>query len=1057
MKKIFYLLLIIFCASSEALLAQATQITGTVKDKNGDVVIGASVAEKGATGNGTQTNVNGKFTINLKGSSRTLIIFSIGYERKEVQIGSGANITIVLSSSENELEQVVVVGYGKQKAITNTGAISQISGAELRNNPAVSIQNTMAGKISGFFSQQTSGRPGADGANFLIRGMSSLSQDGSTPTIYVDDIEYTYEQFSRLSASEIESVSVLKDAASTAVFGVRGANGVVIVTTRRGKLGAPQISVNAEMGFQQPGVFPTFLNAYDAAVLYNKGLANDGTQPLFTEADLAAYRDHTDPYGHPDIDWKNELFRKYSRQYKGDLTIAGGTESVRYFISGGYTFQDGMIKDFGSKVGINNNFYNQKYNYRSNLDIRVTKTTDLSVDLAGTINTINVPEFGSPNGWNDIFAEYQSIWSLAPWAYPLYNPDGTYGYSKWQRSPGTGGAPYDVNNILGRLTYLGYTRTFENNMTLSSNLKQRLDFITKGLSFKGVLAYTNNYNNPNITMRGGEFPSFIYNPTDGSYEARNANVFRVRRLIRDGGNGSTIRILTSQLSLNYDRTFGDHHVSALALFLNQSDIRRYPDVNNLPSRYNFYPSLYKSWVGRINYDFGGKYLLELDASANASNRYANEYGFFPAASVGWNIAEESFVKDNAHFISLFKVKASYGLGGNDKLGSFTYYYDPIYNSTTGGTNRTWFGSANGNAGNLINEGRLGNRDVSWENEKKMDLGVDMGFFKNKLTANVAYFYNKRSDILIDRSGAADSRWGSLPSVFGQELPPVNLGKVNNKGMEVELGYKGNVKKDLSYNVRGTYSYAKNKVIFADEPSFLYDYQSFSGHSLNMQRVYTWIGFYKDAEDIANSAKPQGGSPVRPGDLKYADLNGDGIISAFDTKVQGKPNLMNTTAGLNLSVQYKNFNIGMFFQGSFNFNVRGIAEAIQPYGSNFQPIHQEAWTPELGDNAKFPLLSLIPGINDSRAYPSTFWLIPGDFIRLKTAEIGYAVPKSVTKHLGVKDLRVFSNGFNLYTWTKLDKRYQLDPEINQGTNGTGGTTRPNYPPQRVFNFGINATF
>ena len=1049
MKKIFYLLLIIFCASSEVLLAQNTQITGTVKDKNGDVVIGASVAEKGATGNGTQTNVNGKFIINLKGASRTLVIFSIGYDRKEVPVGNSANLTIVLNSSENELEQVVVVGYGKQKAITNTGAISQISGAELRNNPAVSIQNTMAGKISGFFSQQTSGRPGADGASFSIRGMGGLSGEGSTPTIYVDDIEYTYEQFSRLSASEIESVSVLKDGASTAVFGVRGANGVIIVTTRRGKLGAPQISVNAEMGFQEPGVFPKFLNAYDAAVLYNKGLTNDGQPAKFTEADLAAFRDHTDPYGHPDVDWKNELFKKYSRQYRGDLTVSGGTESIRYFITGGYTFQDGMIKDFGSKVGVNNNFYNQKYNYRSNLDIKVTKTTDLSVDLAGTINTINVPEFGSPNGWNDIFAEYQSIWSLAPWAYPLYNPDGSYGYSQWQRSPGTGGAPYNVNNILGRLTYLGYTRTFENNMTLASNLKQRLDFITKGLSFKGVLAYTNNYTNPNITMRGAEFPSFIYNPTDGSYEPRDANVFRVRRLIRGGGNGSTIRVLSSQVSLNYDRTFGDHHVSALALFLNQADTRA------RPNQYNFYPSIYKSYVGRINYDYRGKYLLELDASANGSNRFRNEFGFFPAASVGWNIAEESFVKDNASFISLFKVKASYGLGGNDKIGGFTYYYAPTWTSS-GGTNRTWFGSTNGNAGTLLHEGTLGNDDVGWENERKLDLGLDLGFFKNSLTANIAYFKNRRSDVLIDRSGGADSRWGSVPSVFGQGLPPVNLGRFENKGIEVELGYKGSIKKDLSYNVRGTYSFAKNKVIFADEPSALYDYQSFSGHSINTQRVYTWIGFYKDAQDIANSAKPQG-LTIRPGDLKYADLNGDGFISAYDMKVQGDPNLMNTTAGLNLSVRYKNFNLGVFFQGSFNFNVRGIAEAVQPYGSNFQPIHQEAWTPEIGDNAKFPLLSQIPGINDSRAYPSTFWLIPGDFIRLKTAEIGYSMPKAITRHLGVKDLRLFSNGFNLYTWTKLDKRYQLDPEISQGTNGTGGTSRPNYPPQRVFNFGLNATF
>ncbi|HEX2627533.1 MAG TPA: TonB-dependent receptor, partial [Chitinophagaceae bacterium] len=286
--------------------------------------------------------------------------------------------------------------------------------------------------------------------------------------------------------------------------------------------------------------------------------------------------------------------------------------------------------------------------------------------------------------------------------------------------------------------------------------------------------------------------------------------------------------------------------------------------------------------------------------------------------------------------------------------------------------------------------------------------------------------------------------------------PVNLGKVDNKGYEVEVNYAGNVGKDLTFNVKGTYSVAKNKIVYADEPSFKYDYQAYTGHAINTQRVYTWIGFYKDATDIANSAKPAG-ITVRPGDLKYADLNGDGLIDGFDTKVQGDPNVPNTTAGLNLSVRYKGFNIGVFFQGATNFNVRGLAEAIQPFGSNFQAIHQQAWTPQKGDAAQFPLLSFIPGISDARAYPSTFWLIPGDYIRLKTAEIGYTLPKAWVSRLRMKEIRIYANGYNLVTWTKLGDLYQLDPEINQGTNGIGGTDRTNYPPQRIYNFGLTATF
>ena len=1051
MKKILYLLAIIFYAGSGALFAQDNQITGTVVDSTGEAVIGASIAEKGG-GNGTQSNVVGKFTLTLKGSSRTIVVYSVGYERKEVKIGSSNVIKVVLNKSQKDLEEIVVVGYGKQKKFTSSGAISQISGTELRNNPSISIQNTLAGKVTGFFSQQSSGKPGADGATFYIRGTSSLNDGGGTPTVYIDDIESTIEQFTRLTAEEVETVSILKDAASTAVFGVRGGNGVIIVTTRRGKIGAPQISFNGEMALQQPAVFPKFLNSYNAAILYNQGLANDGQKPLFTQADLDAFKDHTDPYGHPDNDWRSILFKDFSRQYRGNFNVNGGTEKARYLVNLGYSYQDGMLNDFGNKVGVNNNFYSQKYNYRSNLDMKVTGTTDLSVDLAGALTTNNQPQTGSPNGWDDFFHEYNSIYALAPWNYPVYNPDGSFGFSTWQRAPGTGGTAYNANNIVGRLTYLGYTRTFENNMTLSSNLKQKLDFITKGLSFKGTLSYTTNYNNPTVSMSGAEFPSFIYNPTADTYEPRDANVYRVRRLIRGSNNGSTIRLLNTQLALNYDRMFADHHVSALALYLKQSDTRGNSAANGI---YNFYPSLYHSWVGRINYDYRQKYILELDASINGSNRFSKEYGFFPAASVAWNMAEESFVKDNLHFLSAFKLKATYGVGGNDKIGSaFTYYYDPVYNNT-GGTNRVFFGDTNGNGGNLIQEGRLGNRDVEWEKLKTLDIGLDLGLFKNKFTSSIGYFYTRRSDILIDRSGTIDPRWGSVPMVFGQALPPVNMGIVDNRGVEVEANYKANVNKDLSFNVRGTYSFAKNKIILADEPSSLYNYQTYTGHSLNTQRVYTWIGFYKDAEDIANSPKPQ--SAPRPGDLKYADLNGDNIINAYDTKVQGNPNVPNTTAGLNLSVKYKNFSIGVFFQGSFNFNVRGIAEAIQPFGTNFQTVHQQAWTPEIGDNAKFPLLSFIPGISDSRAYPSTFWLIPGDFIRLKTAEIGYALPQSIVKHLRVKNVRLYSNGYNLYTWTKLNKLYQLDPEIGQGTNGTSGTAGVTYPPQRVINFGLNVSF
>jgi TonB-linked SusC/RagA family outer membrane protein len=1051
MKK-FLSLLIATLASFIAVNAQNNQITGTVSDSTGDAVIGASVIEKGVPSNGVTTNASGRFTITLRGSSRTLIITNVGYNVQELYVGNNNDVRIVLKSVAGSLADVVVVGYGRQRRITTTGAVSSVSGVELRENPAASIQNTLTGRLPGLFSQQSSGRPGADGANFYIRGVSSYNTGSTTPLIIVDDIEFSYDQFSRLDPNEIESLSILKDASTTAIYGVRGANGVVIVTTRRGKISAPQISFRGEMSLQQPDVMPKFLNAYDAAVLYNQGRTNDNQPLQFTQADLDAFKNHTDPYGHPDINWRDVLFKNFSRQYRGNFDITGGTESVKYFISAGYLFQDGMVKNFASKVGINNNFYHQRYNYRSNLDVRVTRTTDLRLDLFGNVGQTNTPQTGSPFGYNDLFYDYSSIYTLAPWAYPIYNPDGSLGYSQWAKAPGTGGSSYDVNNVIGRLTYLGYTRSFETNMNLVGSANQKLDFITRGLSLKGTLSYASTYSNPNISMSGSEFPSFIYDPATNTYAPRNSNVFRVRRLIRGSSNGSTVRTLQTQLFLNYDRNFNSvHHVYGLIMSMQNSVTQ-----SSGTSAFNFIPNNLRGYLARVGYDYHQKYLFEFNAAYNGSDRFskAHRYGFFPAGSIGWNISEEDFFRKNVHFINRMKIRGSYGLVGNDKIGAnFSYYYQLIYN-TAG--NQVFFGNPNANAGGAVYEGTLGNPDVSWEKEKKLDIGLELGMFKNKFTSTIDYFYNKRFDILTDRSGRIDSRFGSVSAAFGQTLPPVNIGKVDNKGIEVDMNYNGNIGNKISFSVKGTYSYAKNKIVFADEPTYQYPYMAYTGQSINTQRVYTWIGFYRDSSDIAKSAKPAG-ITVRPGDLKYADLNGDGIINGFDAMVQGNPNIPNTTGGLQLQVRYKGFNIGVFFQGSWNFNVRGLAEAIQPFGANFTKVHQLAWTPQIGDNAKFPLLSFIPGISDSRAYPSTFWLIPGDYVRLKTAEIGYALPDRWVRSLRMKSIRIYSNGYNLITWTKLSKLYQMDPEINQGNNGVGGTDRVNYPPQRIINFGVSATF
>jgi TonB-linked SusC/RagA family outer membrane protein len=1041
MKRILYIFLAIMLTGA-SVWAQNKKLSGVVSDSTGAPVVGANVIEKGNPNNGAITNASGRFVITVKETAQALLISSIGFETQEVKVANKEAVQVTLKNTAGGLGDVVVIGYGRQRKVTLTGSVSSVTGKELRENPTASVQNTLAGRLPGFFSQQTSGRPGGDGAEFFIRGISSYNTGSNSPLIIVDDIEFSYDQFARLDPNEIESLTILKDASTTAVYGVRGANGVVVVTTRRGRISAPQIAFRGETSLQQPTIMPDYLNAYESALLYNEARKNDKQTPYFTDADLAAYRDHTDPYGHPDVNWKKELFKKFSRQYRGNFDISGGTEKVKYFISAGYLYQDGMVKDFGSKVGVNNNYYNQRYNYRSNLDIRVTRTTDLRLDLSGNISQINVPQINSPNGYNDLFYDYSSFLTLAPFAYPIYNPDGSFGYSQWQKSPGVGGTAYDANNVVGRLTYLGYVRTFENNMNLASVVTQRLDFITRGLSLKGTLSYASSYGNPDqrntVSMIGADFPSFIYDPATDTYAPRNSNIYRVRRLIRGVSNGSTIRNVNVQASLNYDRTFAaQHHVYGLFLST-QNSVTKFNGNNT----YNFIPNNFRGFTGRVGYDFRQKYLVEFNSAYNGSDRFSkgHRYGFFPAVSAGWNISEEPFFRDNIKFVDRMKIRGSYGMVGNDKIGNqYSYYYQQVY-TTSGGV--VYFGNPTGNAGSAIYEGTLGNPVVSWEKEKKMDIGLELALFGNKLNTTIEYFNNNRFDILTSRSS-------SMSGAFGQSLPPVNLGRVNNKGFEVEINYNNTIGKDLSYAIKGTYSYAKNTILEQDEPSYQYPWMAFTGHSIGMQRVYTWVGFYNDSADIAKSPKP--GQAVRPGDLKYADLNGDGIIDGYDQSVQGYSNIPNTTAGLQLSVRYKGFNIGLFFQGAANFHVRGGGEAIQAFGSNLTAVHRDAWTPELGDKAKYPLLTFIPGISDARGSVSTFWLLPGDYIRLKTAEIGYTLPPSWMKRVRMRDIRVYCNGYNLFTWTKLSKLYQLDPEINTGTD------RVNYPPQRVINFGISATF
>lgn len=1026
MKKLIIIIAIVFMA--KVLFAQGTVIQGQVSDKDGPI-IGATVIEKDMPGNGAATDLDGKFKITLRGKSRVLLVRAVSYLAKEVTIGRTAStIYITLDPDTKGLEEVVVVGFGTTKKATLTGSVSSVSGQDIRRNPSASLQNTLAGRLPGFSSQQTSGQPGSDGATFYVRGTSSYT-GSNQPLIIVDDIEFTYAQFARLDANEIESLSILKDASTTAIYGIKGANGVILVTTRRGKIGPPAITFRTEYALSQPTKLPKFLNAYETAKLFNQAKINDGQPAFFSDADLEHWRTGDDPYGHPDNDWNKILFRKYSYQWRNNLDVSGGNDFVRYFVSVGAIKQNGIVNNFQSD-DVNNNFYYNRYNYRSNLDIKATKTLNVKLDLFGNIGEQNAPEIPSINGTSNIFYFYNSFLTLSPYAYPITNPNGSFGYSYLQPDR------YVGPNLVQALTLGGYNRTYENNMNLNASATQRLDFLTKGLSVRAVVAYGSTYSYTRGQSRG-TYPSFVYNTATGVYTPRDPNVFRVGYYNISYSPGSTTRTINPQASINYDNTFGSHHVYALALY-NTRKFFGLRDPANTNRVLNFIPVPSSGYSGRVGYDYKSKYVFELDGAYNKTDVFAEgkKFGFFPAASLAYNISEEPFFKDNIKFIDRLKFRGSYGLVGSDDIGAFLYSYLQTYSQS--GT--VSFGNSNTSYNNIY-EGRLANTDVTWEKEKKLDIGAEISMFQGKLTSTFTYFNNNRYDILTSR--------GTVSYIFGQALPPVNLGKTNNRGFEAEIAYSDKINKDFNFRIGGNVSVAKNKIVFQDEANPLFEYQRLTGNPIGTPRQYSFLGFYRDATDIANSAKPPSGA--KPGDIKYADLNGDGIITDADQSYFGYSNTPNTVFGINLSTNYKTFSLNVLFQGSANFNVAGVRESIQAFGSNLQAIHQQSWTPELGDNAKYPILSLAPNAISIPTSPSDFWNVRGDYIRLKSVELSYTIPQSFVNKVHLKNARLYVNGTNLITWSKLGSLYEYDPEISTNNTNT------NYPPQRLYNLGLSVTF
>jgi TonB-linked SusC/RagA family outer membrane protein len=1020
------LLLLVSLWSLQA-YAQNRVVNGIVSDRT-SVIPGVSVIDKANPSSGTVTDLDGKFSISINRDSKVLVFQALGFGRKEVTLGNQNYLEVELTEEQKGLEEVVVIGYAQQKKLTLTGAVSAVSGQEIQQSPSASLQNTLAGRLTGFSSLQRSGQPGSDGADFFVRGQSSFSGSNS-PLIIVDDIEFTYSQFSRLDPKEIASVSILKDASTTAIYGIKGANGVVVVTTTRGKAGKAKVSFRSEYSMGSPTIWPKYLDAYGSAMFRtiaekntNALNPNPNFKPTFSDQDLELFRTGADPYGHPNVDWRKVLFRDHTSQFRNNFDISGGSERAKYFVSIGYLNQGGLVKDFSKDQDFNSNYYHKRLNYRSNLDLNVNKNMDIRLDVFGNLGETNNPQV------SNVFNSVAHWDQLTPFTYPVYNPDGSLGYSYRQLNGNN-----NHNNIVGRLKYQGYVRRHDNNMNLVATLNHKLNFITKGLSVKGTVSFGSTYGyNRNVSRN--LFPSFIYNPANDSYTPRDINVYRIQAVDITYSPGSTTRNVTLLGVLNYDRTFGNHHLYGLALI--NKTAKTAPNSN---VTYNFVPENNVGYTGRIGYDFKDKYLFQLNVGYNGSDRFDSKkrFGFFPAVSAGWNIAEEEFFKRSVNVFSQLKLRSSYGLVGADGTNG-VYSYQQIY--SLGGAN-TSFG-LNHTAYQGVNEGVLPNNHVTWEKERKLDIGLDFGLFNDKLSGAIDYFYNRRYDILTTR--------GAVSSVIGQGLPLVNLGQTENKGVEVELGYRDKIGKDFTYGLRANYSLARNKIVYRDEAPSNESYRLFTGRPIGAELLYQWTGFYTEEEAAKNF--PVATPTPRPGDLKYADLNNDGVINSSDQYVSNYSNFPPITYGVTLNLGYKAFALSVLIQGSAGNYVRGHNAGIMAFTSQTQPIHMEYWTPERGDNARWPGAYTTSQLSNAVSYPSTFFSRKANYTRIRTAELSYALPKALISKLKMQSIRIYTNAFNLYTWASQSvKFYNQDPELASNTGFDG------YPPMKNFNFGVNLTF
>jgi TonB-linked SusC/RagA family outer membrane protein len=1004
---------------------QQVQVSGRITDAgNNEALAGVTVAVEGTTV-GTLTGIDGKYTLSVPSSSSVLVFSYVGYETVKVPVTGQSTINVSLAAALLAIDEVVVVGYGTQKKATITGAVVSIGQVQLMQSPQANISNALVGRMPGLLSVQRSGQPGADASVLRIRGVGTFTgiQD---PLIMVDGIET--DNYNNIDPNEIESISILKDASATAVYGVRGANGVIIITTKRGREGKPQISYSTQYATSRFTGMLSGLSAYDYATGFNlakkyDGFITGGYSPAYSDEAIAKYKSNEDPVFYPDVDWYNYMFNKSSGQMQHNLNINGGTDKVKYFVSLGYFTQEGLINNTNIVKDFDATPTYDRYNIRSNFDFEITKRLSAVVNLSTQIE--------NRKGNSSFSRVFEACWAGNPVDHPLPEDVGN-------RFVNLDGALSQLSPLIF-LLQSGYSKNYRNYLNSSVRFNYKLDYIIKGLSSHATISY-NNYNSQNINY-GKNFVQYkakrLDDQTINYVPQSDPTPFGFSESF--GKN----RKVYFEAALDYSRKFGDHNVSGLLLY-NQS--KRYD-----PGLTFLVPNGYQGIVGRVTYDLKGKYLAELNIGYNGTENFAPDkrFGFFPAYSLGWVASEEQFFPKN-NIITYLKFRGSYGVVGNDQIGGNRFLYRPaaytyvnnIYQFGEYGSNQQ------GYQGSL--EGALGNPDVTWERAKKMNIGAEMAFAKNKLKLAFDYFDENRDNILASKQ--------TIPMIVAAILPAYNLGEMSNRGYEAEASYNGKIAK-FNYWLKANFSYAHNKIEFQDEITKTFPYQYRTGQRYGQKFGLLADGLFNSWEEVNDANRPvysYQNNKIQPGDIRYVDINGDGLINSDDAIPIGYSDFPEKIFGFSFGGDYKGFDLSILFQGATNVSVTYSRSYVQPFNEarTAPEFMLESWSQERLDNGQkisFPRFN--QGLSSSTALhqSSSFWTVDASYVRLKNAELGYSIPQHILRKIHLDYLRLYINGSNLLTWSKLLPG--LDPE----SAAASSVNSDPYPVTRTINFGLNVKF